>query len=72
MAEVELIKDDMGETPVLLLDDVLSELDEKRREYVLNKIKNIQVIITCTEKDLFGNIPDVNLINVENIKNKNF
>ncbi len=70
MAEVELIKDDMGETPVLLLDDVLSELDVNRREYVLNKIKNIQVVITCTEKDLFGNIPDVNLINVENIKNK--
>ena len=68
MAEVELIKDDMGETPVLLLDDVLSELDESRREYVLNKIKNIQVIITCTEKDLFGNIPNVNLINVESIK----
>lgn len=68
MAEVELIKDDMGETPILLLDDVLSELDENRRDYVLNKIKNIQVIITCTEKDLFGNIPDVNLINVEDIK----
>jgi len=70
MSEVELIKDDMGETPVLLLDDVLSELDVNRREYVLNKIKNIQVIITCTEKDLFGNIPDVNLINVEDIKDK--
>ena len=70
MAEVELIKDDMGETPVLLLDDVLSELDISRREYVLNKIKNIQVIITCTEKDLFGNIPNVNLINVEEIKEK--
>ena len=68
MAEVELIKDDMGQTPVLLLDDVLSELDERRREYVLNKIKNIQVIITCTEKDLFGNIPNVNLIDVESVK----
>lgn len=70
MAEVELIKDDKEETPVLLLDDVLSELDVNRREYVLNKIKTIQVIITCTEKDLFGNIPDVNLIDVEDIKNK--
>ncbi len=68
MAEVELIKDDMGETPVLLLDDVLSELDEKRRNYVLNKINDIQVIITCTEKDVFGNIPNVNLINVEDVK----
>ena len=70
MSEVELIKDDMGETPVLLLDDVLSELDVNRREYVLNKIKDIQVIITCTEKDLLGNIPDVDLINVEDIKDK--
>ena len=70
MAEVELIKENIGEPPVLLLDDVLSELDENRRNFVLNKIKNIQVIITCTEKDLFGNIPDVNLINIEDIKDK--
>ncbi len=70
MAEVEIIKDDMGETPVLLLDDILSELDESRRSYVLNKIKEIQVIVTCTDKDLFGNIPNVNLINVEEIKDK--
>ncbi len=70
MAEVELIKENIGEYPVLLLDDVLSELDESRRNYVLNKIKGIQVIITCTEKDLFGKIPDVNLINIEDIKDK--
>ena len=70
MAEVELIKENIGEPPVLLLDDVLSELDESRRNYILNKIKDIQVIITCTEQDLFGNIPDVNLINIEDIKDK--
>ena len=70
MAEVELIKDDTGETPVLLLDDVLSELDESRRSYILNNIENIQVIITCTDKDLFGNIPNVNLIDVEKIRNE--
>lgn len=70
MAEVELIKDDTGETPVLLLDDVLSELDESRRGYILNNIENIQVIITCTDKDLFGNIPNVNLIDVEKIRNE--
>lgn len=69
MAEVELIKDDTGETPVLLLDDVLSELDESRRGYVLNNIENMQVIITCTDRDLFGNIPNVNLIDVESVKN---
>lgn len=70
MAEVELIKDNIGEPPVLLLDDVLSELDVNRRDYVLNKIKDIQVIITCTEKDIFGNISDANLINIEDIKDK--
>ena len=68
MAEVELIKDDTGETPVLLLDDVLSELDESRRSYVLNNIKDMQVIITCTDRDLFGKIPNVNLIDVESVK----
>lgn len=68
MAEVELIKDDTGESPVLLLDDVLSELDESRRGYVLNNIDNIQVVITCTDRDLFGSIPNVNLIDVERVK----
>ena len=67
MGEAALIKDDTGETPVLLLDDVLSDLDEKRRSYILNNIKNMQVVITCTEKDLLGKIPDVNLIDVEKI-----
>ena len=67
MAEAKLIKDDTDEVPVLLLDDVLSELDEKRRDYILNNIKDMQVIITCTEKDLFGNIADVNLIDVEKV-----
>lgn len=65
LSEAELVKDDTGEKPVLLLDDVLSELDEKRRNYVLNCIENTQVIITCTDKALFGNLPDVNLIDVE-------
>ena len=70
MAEVALIEEDTGEMPVLLLDDVLSELDTKRRKYVLNEIKNIQIIITCTDKDLFEDVSNVNLINVENIKIK--
>lgn len=67
MAEASLISDDTGETPVLLLDDVLSDLDESRRSYILNNIKGMQVVITCTEKELLGKIPGVNLINVENI-----
>lgn len=47
-ASLEIIKENIGEYPVLLLDDVLSELDEKRQKYILNSIKNIQTIITST------------------------
>ena len=50
LSELQVIYDDIGEYPILLLDDFMSELDCKRRENFLNHIKNIQVIITCTEK----------------------
>ena len=50
LSELQVIYDDIGEYPILLLDDFMSELDEKRRERFLNNIKDIQVIITCTEK----------------------
>ena len=43
------------DTPVLLLDDVLSELDSKRQNYLLNSIGEIQTIITCTGLDDFVN-----------------
>ena len=42
------VKEITGEYPVLLLDDVLSELDFNRKRYVLTSIKNIQTVITCT------------------------
>ncbi|MBU3217625.1 DNA replication/repair protein RecF [Clostridium estertheticum] len=45
---LEIIKELTGEYPVLLLDDVLSELDTKRQEYILNSIKEVQTLITCT------------------------
>ena len=48
LAEIELIKNVRKKNPVLLLDDVLSELDEKRQNYLLSSIKEIQTIITCT------------------------
>ena len=50
MSELDIIYDEIGEYPILLLDDFMSELDEKRRKHLLEKIKNIQVIITCTDK----------------------
>ncbi|MCB2300585.1 DNA replication/repair protein RecF [Clostridium tagluense] len=47
-AALAIIKELTGEYPVLLLDDVLSELDTKRQEYILNSIKEVQTLITCT------------------------
>lgn len=47
-ASLHLIKELTGEYPVLLLDDVLSELDINRQKYILNSIKDMQTIITCT------------------------
>lgn len=47
-ASLRIIKEKTGEYPVLLLDDVLSELDFNRKRYVLSSIKDIQTIITCT------------------------
>ena len=49
LAELNVIYDDLGEYPILLLDDFMSELDEKRISNFLNNIENIQVIITCTK-----------------------
>ena len=49
LAERDIHFDDRGEYPVLLLDDVLSELDSKRQSFVLGRIKNGQVFITCCD-----------------------
>ena len=57
LSELNIVYDEIGEYPILLLDDFMSELDAKRRNHFLEKIRNTQVIITCTEK-----------INVENKK----
>ena len=55
LSEIELVKRRTGDTPVLLLDDVLSELDGRRQNYLLNSIENIQTLITCTGLDEFIN-----------------
>jgi len=51
LAQKDLIEQKIDEKPILLLDDVMSELDIDRRNYILNKIKECQVIITCTDFD---------------------
>ena len=51
LGEVELYKQETGETPVLLLDDVLSELDKTRRDILLEATEGVQTLLTCTEFD---------------------
>jgi DNA replication and repair protein RecF len=53
LAEIELVKKMIHDSPILLLDDVLSELDSSRQKYLLDSIGNIQTIITCTGLDEF-------------------
>jgi DNA replication and repair protein RecF len=49
LAEVDIIKEETGEMPILLLDDVLSELDEDRQRYLLGSFEDCQIIITTAE-----------------------
>ena len=50
LSELEIMKDEIGEFPILLLDDFMSELDEKRRYHILKNINNTQILITCTNE----------------------
>ena len=65
LSELYIIKDEIGEYPILLLDDFMSELDSKRRKSFLNNITDAQVIITGTEKIIL----EKNKVNVYNVKN---
>ena len=56
LAEREIYREITSRTPLLLLDDVLSELDPRRQEYVLNRILGGQVFITCCEEDRLGTL----------------
>ena len=69
LAELQVIYDEIGENPILLLDDFMSELDENRRKSFLENIKDTQVIITCTDKFEVKDI-DCKLFNVVNGKIK--
>lgn len=56
LAEAKVLKEETGENPIILLDDVLSELDKKRRDFLLNKIEEYQVFITCCENEILENL----------------
>lgn len=64
MSELKVIYDEIGENPILLLDDFMSELDEKRRKNFLKNIKDTQVLVTCTDKIDIENL-DFNVYNVQ-------
>ncbi len=67
ISELQIIYDEVGEYPILLLDDFMSELDNQRRTNLLENINNNQVIITCTEKNFFEGVKS-KLYNVQNGK----
>lgn len=53
LAECEILEERYGEPPVVMLDDVMSELDASRRSYLLNQMENKQVFITCCDTSAF-------------------
>lgn len=65
IAEAELIKIASGQEPIVLLDDVLSELDGKRQEFLLNKISERQVFISCCDVASVGRLKSGKLFEVK-------
>lgn len=66
LAEREMFFEDCGEYPVLLLDDVLSELDRRRQDFVLNRISDGQVLITCCEDDIARKVQAGKVFTIQN------
>lgn len=65
LAEASLLKQMTGVEPIALLDDVMSELDEKRQDYILNHIKDWQVFITCCDKETILKLKDGKTFHIE-------
>lgn len=70
LAELSLIKEDTGENPILILDDVMSELDQKRQEFLIETLKDNQLFITTTDMDqsILSRIKRASIFFVENGK----
>ncbi len=66
LAEAEVIKKTTSQMPIILLDDVLSELDKGRQNYILNNIVDGQVFITCCDKSNFENLEGGKVFTVKN------
>jgi DNA replication and repair protein RecF len=66
LAEIELMRSRMGTPPILLLDDVFSELDGHRQRFLLEQIKDVQTLLTCTGLELTKGIHGNHVINIKN------
>ena len=66
LAQREIFQEETGEWPVLLLDDVLSELDAKRQAFVLNRIRGGQVFITCCEEEKLEGLEGGKAFHIQN------
>ncbi len=64
MAECNIFKELYGEYPILLLDDIMSELDSRRKQYIVGHISDRQVIITCCDKEVFEELHQAKIIPV--------
>ena len=71
LAEGDISKISHGEYPVFLLDDILSELDNKRQDFILRNLSGRQVIITCCNSELLNGI-DINISKMIKVENGNF
>lgn len=66
LAEGEICREEFGDDPVFLFDDVLSELDASRRDFLIRRIKDKQVILTTCESETLFSLDDARIIRVEN------
>lgn len=66
LSEAEILKKNTGEQPIAILDDVMSELDLSRQDYLLNHIKGWQVFITCCDPNTIKNLEKGKIFKMEN------
>jgi DNA replication and repair protein RecF len=66
LAEAQILMEKTGESPVIFLDDVMSELDAGRQDYLLNHLENRQVFITCCEPNSVKNLSESSMFRMEN------
>ena len=65
MSEAEILKKITGEQPIAILDDVMSELDLSRQDYLLNHIKGWQVFITCCDPNTINSLDSGKILKME-------